>query len=65
MPAMLDKARQRLARLPGQAQRRVRILEADGEHADEAVEASASPPCYATACSGYEQAKKVFQRTAA
>src|SRR5262245_36886532 len=35
--AMLDKARQRLARLPGQAQRRVTLLEADGEHADEAV----------------------------
>jgi SAM-dependent methyltransferase len=36
-PAMLDKARQRLQRLPGEARRRVRLLEADGEHADEAV----------------------------
>jgi SAM-dependent methyltransferase len=35
--AMLDRARQRLQRLPGEAQRRVRLLKADGEHADEAV----------------------------
>ena len=36
-PAMLDKARRRLQGLPDQAQRRVRLLEADGENADEAV----------------------------
>jgi S-adenosylmethionine-dependent methyltransferase len=36
--AMLDKARQRLQRLPAAAQRRVTLLEADGENADEAVE---------------------------
>ena len=36
-PAMLDKARQRLQRLPAQARRRVRLLEADGENAGEAV----------------------------
>ncbi len=36
-PAMLDKARQGLARLPGAAQRRVTFLRADGENADEAV----------------------------
>jgi S-adenosylmethionine-dependent methyltransferase len=36
--AMLDKARQRLQRLPGEAQRRVTLLQADGENADEAVE---------------------------
>ena len=36
-PAMLDKARQRLQRLPAEAQRRVTFLQADGEHADEAV----------------------------
>jgi S-adenosylmethionine-dependent methyltransferase len=36
--AMLDKARQRLARLPGAAQRRVTFLQADGEHAAEAVQ---------------------------
>jgi SAM-dependent methyltransferase len=36
-PAMLDKARQRLDRLPREAQRRVTLLQADGENADEAV----------------------------
>jgi S-adenosylmethionine-dependent methyltransferase len=35
--AMLDKARQRLERLSAEAQRRVTLLEADGENADEAV----------------------------
>jgi SAM-dependent methyltransferase len=35
--AMLDKARQRLRRLPAETQERVRLLEADGEHAEEAV----------------------------
>jgi SAM-dependent methyltransferase len=35
--AMLDKAQQRLARLPGEAQRRVTLVRADGENADEAV----------------------------
>lgn len=37
-PAMLDKAHQRLQALPGEAQRRVRLVEADGENADEAVD---------------------------
>ena len=37
-PAMLDKARQRLERLPAEARRRVTLLQADGEHADEAVD---------------------------
>jgi SAM-dependent methyltransferase len=36
-PAMLDKARQRLERLPAQARRRVVLVQADGENADEAV----------------------------
>jgi SAM-dependent methyltransferase len=36
-PAMLGKARERLERLPDEARRRVALLEADGEHADEAV----------------------------
>jgi SAM-dependent methyltransferase len=36
-PAMLDKARQRLKRLPGQVQRRVTLLRADGENAERAV----------------------------
>jgi S-adenosylmethionine-dependent methyltransferase len=36
--AMLDKAQQRLRRLPVEAQRRVTLLQADGENADEAVD---------------------------
>jgi SAM-dependent methyltransferase len=36
-PAMLDRARQHLARLPAQAQRRVALTEGDGERADEAT----------------------------
>ena len=36
-PAMLDKARQRLERLPADARRRVTFLQADGENADEAT----------------------------
>jgi SAM-dependent methyltransferase len=36
-PAMLDRARERLQRLPGEVQRRVTLLQADGENADEAV----------------------------
>jgi SAM-dependent methyltransferase len=36
-PAMLDKARQRLQGLPGEAQRRVTLVQADGENAVEAV----------------------------
>jgi SAM-dependent methyltransferase len=35
--AMLDKAQQRLERLPAEAQRRVTLLQADGENAEEAV----------------------------
>ena len=34
-PAMLDKARQRLERLPAEARRRVTLLQADGEGADD------------------------------
>ena len=37
-PAMLDKAQQRLRRLPAQAESRVTLLQADGENADEAVQ---------------------------
>jgi SAM-dependent methyltransferase len=36
-PAMLDKARQRLERLPEEVQQRVTVLAADGLNADEAV----------------------------
>ena len=37
-PAMLDKARQRRQRLPAEARRRVTLVQADGEHADQAVD---------------------------
>jgi SAM-dependent methyltransferase len=36
--AMLDKARQRLQRLPDETRRRVRLIEASGDNADDAVE---------------------------
>ncbi|HEY1484946.1 MAG TPA: methyltransferase [Micromonosporaceae bacterium] len=36
--AMLDKAQQRLQQLPGEAQRRVTLVRADGEGADDAVD---------------------------
>ena len=36
-PAMLDKARERLQQLPGEAQQRVTLLQAEGESAEEAV----------------------------
>jgi S-adenosylmethionine-dependent methyltransferase len=36
--AMLDKARERLARLPTEAQGRVTLVQAEGENADEAVQ---------------------------
>jgi SAM-dependent methyltransferase len=38
--AMLDRARQRLERLPAPARRRVTLLQADGERAEEAVRGS-------------------------
>jgi len=40
-PAMLDKARKRLERLPGETRQRVTLLEADGERAAEAVNGQA------------------------
>jgi SAM-dependent methyltransferase len=36
-PAMLDKARERLGRLPDEVRRRVTLEQADAEHADEAL----------------------------
>ncbi|HWB67064.1 MAG TPA: methyltransferase [Mycobacteriales bacterium] len=36
-PAMLEKAEERLQRVPAEAQQRVRLLQADGEQADDAV----------------------------
>jgi protein-L-isoaspartate O-methyltransferase len=50
-PTMLDRARQRLERLPAEAQRRVKLVQADGENADEARTVDASLPCCVTACS--------------
>lgn len=38
-PAMLDHARKRLGRLPAETQGRVTLVQADGEHAEEAVKA--------------------------
>jgi S-adenosylmethionine-dependent methyltransferase len=35
--AMLDKAQERLRRLPAKVQRRVTLLQANGENADDAV----------------------------
>jgi SAM-dependent methyltransferase len=37
-PAMLDKARERLERLPAEAQQHVRFVQASGEQADDAVD---------------------------
>jgi S-adenosylmethionine-dependent methyltransferase len=37
-PTMLDRARQRLARLPDDVRRRVTLVQADGENADEAMD---------------------------
>jgi len=37
-PAMLDKAQQRLERLPAETQRRITLLQADGENAEAAVD---------------------------
>jgi len=50
--AMLDRARQRLERLPEPARRRVTLLQADGERPRRRSAAAGSPPCCATACSG-------------
>jgi SAM-dependent methyltransferase len=47
--AMLDKARQRLQRLPADAQRRVTLVQADGAHAEEAVQGRR---CTAVLCHG-------------
>ena len=48
-PAMLEKARQRLERLPGPARRRVRLIQADGERA---AEAAGGPRFAAVLCHG-------------
>jgi S-adenosylmethionine-dependent methyltransferase len=48
-PAMLEKARQRRERLPAPARRRVRLIQADGEHA---AEATGGQPFAAVLCHG-------------
>ena len=52
-PAMLDKARQRLQRLPAETQRRVTLLLADGENADEAVDGRRFAPVLCHGVIGY------------
>jgi S-adenosylmethionine-dependent methyltransferase len=52
-PAMLDKARQRLRRLPAEVQRRVTLVQADGEHADEAVNGRRFPAVLCHGVLGY------------
>jgi SAM-dependent methyltransferase len=59
--AMLDKARQRLRRLPGDAARRVRLVNADGEKADEAVDGLRFDAVLCHGVLGYlEQPEPVF-----
>jgi SAM-dependent methyltransferase len=52
-PAMLDKARQRLQHLPAEVQRRVTLLQADGEDADEAVNGRRFPAVLCHGVLGY------------
>jgi SAM-dependent methyltransferase len=52
-PAMLDKARQRLERLPGDARRRVTLLEADGMNAHEALDGRRFPAVLCHGVLGY------------
>jgi SAM-dependent methyltransferase len=52
-PAMLDKARQRLRRLPDEVRRRVTLVAADGEHADEAVHGRRFPAVLCHGVLGY------------
>jgi S-adenosylmethionine-dependent methyltransferase len=51
--AMLDKAQQRLRRLPGDVQRRVTLLQADGENAHEAVNGQRFPAVLCHGVLGY------------
>jgi SAM-dependent methyltransferase len=50
---MLDKARQRLERLPGDARRRVTLLEADGMNAHEALDGRRFPAVLCHGVLGY------------
>jgi S-adenosylmethionine-dependent methyltransferase len=53
--AMLKKARQRLHRLPEDVQRRLRLVEADGENADEAVNGQRFAAVLCHGVLGYQQ----------
>jgi SAM-dependent methyltransferase len=55
-PAMLDKAQQRLQRLPGETQQRVTLLQGDGENAVEAVHARRFAAVLCHGVLGYLQA---------
>jgi S-adenosylmethionine-dependent methyltransferase len=52
-PAMLDKARERLGRLPREVQRRVTLVEADGLNADEALKGQRFPAVLCHGVLGY------------
>ena len=52
-PAMLDRARQRLERLPPDAQHRVTLVEADAQRADEALEGRRFPAVLCHGVLGY------------
>jgi S-adenosylmethionine-dependent methyltransferase len=54
-PAMLDKAGQRLQRLPGEVRQRVTLVQADGEHADEAVRGQRFTAVLCHGVIGYQQ----------
>ncbi len=54
-PAMLAKARQRLGRLPEEVQRRVSLVEAAGENADEAVRGRRFAAVLCHAVLGYQE----------
>lgn len=62
-PAMLDKARERLARLPEDVQARVMLLEADGEQAEEAVNGRRFPAVLCHGVLGYlEQPERMIDQ---
>ena len=65
-PAMLAKAQQRLQGLPAEAQRRVTLLQADGENADAGGgRADGSTPCCVTACSGTSSSRSRWSTSCA
>ena len=64
-PAMLDKARQRLARLPAQARQRVTLVQADGENAEEAAGGGEAPPCCVMVCSATKSGRSRWSASCA